>query len=168
MTTEQRTSYGWWPSTWSKIHTQLIVSPYYLRSYIYGFNQPQVAQYCTIYYWKISTCKWTLTVQTYVVKVNCTWKQPWWRSGLPRQCSGTESACQCRRCRVRSLGREELPEKETATHSRTLPWEIPQIEEPGGVQSTGSHRVRHSSASEQAHRHMVLRVKSSSSRTMPS
>ena len=30
-----------------------------------------------------------------------------------------------------------------ATHSRTLAWEIPWTEEPGGLQSMGSQRVRH-------------------------
>ena len=29
-----------------------------------------------------------------------------------------------------------------ATHSGILAWRIPWIEEPGGLQSTGSHRVR--------------------------
>ena len=28
------------------------------------------------------------------------------------------------------------------THSRVLAWRIPWTEEPGGLQSTGSHRVR--------------------------
>ena len=28
-------------------------------------------------------------------------------------------------------------EEEVATHSSTLAWKIPQIEEPGGLQSTG-------------------------------
>ena len=32
-------------------------------------------------------------------------------------------------------------EKEMATHSSTLAWEIPQTEEPGGLQSMGSQRV---------------------------
>ena len=32
-------------------------------------------------------------------------------------------------------------DKEMATHSSTLAWEIPRIEEPGGLQSVGSHRV---------------------------
>ena len=32
---------------------------------------------------------------------------------------------------VRSLGWEDLPEKEMATHSRILGWEIPRTEEPG-------------------------------------
>ena len=44
---------------------------------------------------------------------------------------------------VRSLGREDPLEKEMATHSSILAWEIPQTEEPGGLQSTGSQRVVH-------------------------
>ena len=43
---------------------------------------------------------------------------------------------------VRSLGREEPLEKEMATHSSTLAWKIPWMEEPGGLQSRGSQRVR--------------------------
>ena len=34
-------------------------------------------------------------------------------------------------------------EKEMAAHSSILAWRIPWTEEPGGLQSTGSHRVRH-------------------------
>ena len=34
-------------------------------------------------------------------------------------------------------------EKEMATHSSTLAWQIPWTEEPGGLLSLGSHRVRH-------------------------
>ena len=44
---------------------------------------------------------------------------------------------------VRSLGREDSLEKEVAPHSSILAWEIPWTEEPGGLQSTGSQRVRH-------------------------
>ena len=43
---------------------------------------------------------------------------------------------------VRSLDREDPLEKEMATHSRILAWRIPWTEEPGGLQSTGSQRVR--------------------------
>ena len=45
--------------------------------------------------------------------------------------------------RVLSLGREEPLEKEMATHSRILAWEIPGTEEPGGLQSMGLQRVGH-------------------------
>ena len=34
-------------------------------------------------------------------------------------------------------------ENETATHSSVLAWRIPWMEEPGGLQSMGSHRVEH-------------------------
>ena len=39
--------------------------------------------------------------------------------------------------RVQTLGQEEPLEKEMATHSRILAWEIPWTEEPGGLQSMG-------------------------------
>ena len=45
--------------------------------------------------------------------------------------------------RVRSLGWEDLLEKEMAPHSSTLAWKIPWMEEPGGLQSMGSQRVGH-------------------------
>ena len=43
---------------------------------------------------------------------------------------------------VHSLGREDPLEKEMATHSSILGWEILWTEEPGGLQSMGSQRVR--------------------------
>ena len=43
----------------------------------------------------------------------------------------------------RSLGREDLLEKEMATHFSILAWEIPWTEEPGGLQSMGLKRVGH-------------------------
>ena len=48
-----------------------------------------------------------------------------------------------RETRVRSLGWEDSLEKEMAIHSSTLAWRIPWREEPGGLQSMGSQRVRH-------------------------
>ena len=44
---------------------------------------------------------------------------------------------------VQSLGQEDPLEKEMATHSSILAWRIPWTEEPDGLQSTGSQRVRH-------------------------
>ena len=44
---------------------------------------------------------------------------------------------------VQSLGREDPLEKEVATHSSVLAWEIPWTEEPGGPWSMGSQRVGH-------------------------
>ena len=40
--------------------------------------------------------------------------------------------------RVRSLGREDPPEEDLATHTSILAWRILQTEEPGGPQSIGS------------------------------
>ena len=44
---------------------------------------------------------------------------------------------------VQSLGSEDPLEKEMAAHSSVLTWRIPWTEEPGGLQSIGSQRVRH-------------------------
>ena len=38
---------------------------------------------------------------------------------------------------VQSLGLEDPLEKEMATHSSTLAWKIPWMEEPGGLQAMG-------------------------------
>ena len=45
--------------------------------------------------------------------------------------------------RVPSLDQEDSLEKEMATHSIILVWEIPKTEKPGGLQSMGLQRVRH-------------------------
>ena len=42
---------------------------------------------------------------------------------------------------LQSLSEEDLLEKEMATHSSILTWEIPWMEEPGKLQSTGSQTV---------------------------
>ena len=44
---------------------------------------------------------------------------------------------------VQSLGREDLLEKEMATHSSILGKKIPWTEEPGRLQSMGSQRAGH-------------------------
>ena len=64
---------------------------------------------------------------------------------IPGGARGKEPTCQRRRheTQVQSLGWEESLEKEMATHSSILAWRIPWIEHPGGLQSMGSHRVRH-------------------------
>ena len=41
------------------------------------------------------------------------------------------------------LGQEDLLEEEVATLSSILAWRIPWTEEPGGLQSMVSQRVRH-------------------------
>ena len=44
---------------------------------------------------------------------------------------------------VQSLGGEDTLEKEMATHSSTLAWKIPWMEEPGRLQSIESKKVGH-------------------------
>ena len=52
---------------------------------------------------------------------------------------------------VQSLGREDPLEKEMVTHSSILAWEIPWMEEPGGLQFMGSQRVGHDWATSLTH-----------------
>ena len=50
---------------------------------------------------------------------------------------------------VQPLGQEDPLEKEMATHSSILAWKIPWTQEPGGLQSMGSQRVRHNLVTKQ-------------------
>ena len=49
---------------------------------------------------------------------------------------------------VQALGREDPLEEEMATHSSVLAWEMTWTDEPGGLQSMGSQRVRYELATE--------------------
>ena len=66
--------------------------------------------------------------------------------------------------KVRSLGQEDPLEKEMATHSSILAWEIPSTVETGGLQSMRSQRVRHDlETKQQQHRYFkCLLIKSKS------
>ena len=59
---------------------------------------------------------------------------------------------------VRSLGWEDPLEKEMATHSSSLAWRIPLMEEPGGLQSTGSQRVGHDWVSDLTEKHLYAQL----------
>ena len=68
--------------------------------------------------------------------------------GFPGGSARNESACNVEELGlVPRLGRSL--EKGMATHSSILAWRIPWTEEPGGLQSMGSPRVRHNLATEQ-------------------
>ena len=56
-----------------------------------------------------------------------------------------------RETRVRSLGWEDPLEKEMATHPSILAWTIPWVEELSRLQSMGSQRVGHDSATSVTH-----------------
>ena len=57
--------------------------------------------------------------------------------------------------KVQSLDPEDPLEQEIATHPSILAWEIPWTEEPRGLQSTGSQRVRHNRVIEHTHTKMI-------------
>ena len=57
---------------------------------------------------------------------------------------------------VCSLGREDLLEKEMATHSSTLAWKIPWMEKPGCLQSMGSQRVEHNWVTSLTHSFAII------------
>ena len=56
---------------------------------------------------------------------------------------------------IQSLGWEDPLEKGIATNSSIIAWRIPRTEEPGGLQSMGSWRIRHNWATKHTHKHMV-------------
>ena len=63
--------------------------------------------------------------------------------GLPRWSEWERTCLPMQKTQVRSLGREAPLEKGMATHSSIPAWRIlPRTEEPGRLQSRGSHRVR--------------------------
>ena len=62
--------------------------------------------------------------------------------GFPCGSAGEESTCNARDPGS-TLGQEDPLEKEMATHSSILAWEIPWTEEPGELQSVGLQRIGH-------------------------
>ena len=82
------------------------------------------------FWWKVEGSKWGLYFHTMFI----------WAS-LVAQVVKNPPAMQ--ETQVRSLGQGELLEKGMATHFSILAWRIPWTEEPGGLQSIESQRVRH-------------------------
>jgi len=64
------------------------------------------------------------------------------KEGFPRG-SVVKNLTAMQETRIQSLGWENPPEEDMATHSRILAWRIPWTEEPGELQPMGVHRVRH-------------------------
>ena len=52
-------------------------------------------------------------------------------------------------CLLEVISQEDPLDKEMATHSSILAWEIPWTEEPAGLQSLGSQRLGHNLATKQ-------------------
>ena len=68
---------------------------------------------------------------------------------------------------VQSLGQKDALEEGMATHSRTLAWEIPRTEEPGGLPSVGSQRAEYGRATSTLPRRGVRARSASSFRLEP-
>ena len=63
--------------------------------------------------------------------------------GLPLVAQTVKRLPVMQEAQIQSLGQENLLEKEMATHSSILAWEISWTEEPSRLQSMGSQRVGH-------------------------
>ena len=75
-------------------------------------------------------------------------KRPYWLLGLPKWLRCKESACQAEDAGlIPESGRS--PGEGMATHSSILAWNIPWTEEPDGLQSTGSQRIRYNLSTKQ-------------------
>ena len=64
-----------------------------------------------------------------------------WDFGFSGGSDGKEPTCNAGD--LGSIPESDPLEKEMATHSSILVWEIPWTEEPGGLQSMGSQRIGH-------------------------
>ena len=82
---------------------------------------------------------WTYFGQWYMNRYDILWASP---GGSVVK--GPPAVQKPQEMQVWSLGWEDPLKEEMATHSSILlSWRIPWTEEPGGLQSMGSHRVRH-------------------------
>ena len=75
------------------------------------------------------------------------------RLGSPGSFSDKEPACRCRRHKKRGFDPwvRKIPwRRKWQTHSSILAWRILRTEEPGGLKSMGSQRVKHGLATEHA------------------
>ena len=62
---------------------------------------------------------------------------PWWLNREEAACNAGNTGSS-----GLTLGQEDPQEEGMATHSSILAWRIPWTEQPGGLQSMGSQRVR--------------------------
>ena len=78
--------------------------------------------------------------------------------GLRRWLSGKRIRLPTQETQVQPLGWEDLLEKKMASHSNILSWKIPWTEEPDGLQSMGSQRVRHDWVTKHTAQHLPQRT----------
>ena len=70
------------------------------------------------------------------------YKLPWWLTGKESTCNAGVTG-DAGLIPGSSLDWEDPLQEGMTTHSRIFAWRIPGTEEPGGLQSKGSQRVRH-------------------------
>ena len=106
-----------------------------------------------VFFWFLHYCEnyWRVSLWLYHLSMGFP-RQEYW-SGLPFSSPGylpnpeikPKSPTLAGECKRHSFSTwvRKIPGNWMATHSSTLAWEIPWTEEPGGLQSRGSQRVRH-------------------------
>ena len=67
----------------------------------------------------------------------------YWASLVAQWVKNLPAMQETQKMRVQSLGQEDPLEEGMASHSSILVWRIPWTEEPSGLQSLGSQRVRY-------------------------
>ena len=85
----------------------------------------------------------TLSLSLFIVILRTGFNKVCKAPGLPGVTQMVKCLPAMQETRVQSLGQEDPLEKEKATHFSILVWSIPWTEEPDGLQSMGSQRVRH-------------------------
>ena len=95
---------------------------------------------CPFFLRQIYSCSWEITSRrgSNFIVLSCVYEG----RGFPGD-SAEKNPPDKQKIWVQSLGWEDPLEEGMATHSGILAWRIPWTEEPGGLQSMGSQRVRH-------------------------
>ena len=90
--------------------------------------------------------KFIIMIYSWIIYIH---RLPWWISGKEPTCNARDPGS--------TLGQEDPLEKEMATHSSILAWEIPWTEEPGGLQSRGQERIGHGLVTKQ-HQRIYIQI----------
>ena len=129
-----------WPGILSKVKTTLKGSPLPARYFLTSETK----------HWLTQSRKRILVLQAFLLYNQ---KTSSWCLSVPfKACLVAQMAKNLSampETHVWSLGWEDPLEKEMATHSSILSWNIPWTEEPDRLESMGSQRVRHNSATKQ-------------------
>ena len=95
---------------------------------------------------------WDTDTQRELMQYHWEGKSVLWLLGCP-SVSVIKTPLPIQKMQVQSLGHEDTPEKEMATHSSSLAWEISWMEEPGGYSPWGCKRVGCDLVTKQQHCH---------------